>query len=217
MEYRSATPSGRQTPHLQPARLSSRRPTAVIAAKTSAIPPVPVRSGMHRSPPLTTSLNDNNSQPLYGDRMLPKEGNTRLKIKSTPGIESRIRSPLVPRPSSFNTHEQERSGGGIGGAVASAARRLHRAITPSDSGGSWADAGALASEQNDLLDEPVEVLKAEESVLVTVRWDFVCFSSPPGERYPFFADPRIESGHQTMWRSRETGRRSGIRLHGMII
>ena len=169
MDYRAATPSGRQTPGLQSAKISSRRLTTTTSAKTPSIPPVPVRSGLHRSPPLTTSLNDNNPQPGYGERVPLKDGAARLKIKSTPGVEARTRSPLVPRPqSSTASHAPERNGG-LGGAVVSAAKRLHRAITPSDSGGSWADAGALASERRDAYDAPVEDLRADESVLVTVR------------------------------------------------
>ncbi|ORX37049.1 P-loop containing nucleoside triphosphate hydrolase protein [Kockovaella imperatae] len=171
MDHRSATPGGHQTPGIPTSKLSSRRPQISVNPLRPA--PAPPLSSLpshvassHRSPPLTSTSRDN-QRPEPG-HVLPKEGGvgvgTRLKIKSTPSAESRYRTPLGPRTSAYGS---QGASSGLGGAVVSAARRLHRAITPSVSGGSWAEVGALAVEEN--LDEPWEMLKSNETVLVTVR------------------------------------------------
>ena len=171
MDRGYSTPTGRQTPHQASAKVSSRRPVATASTPyTSFHKPLPSISNaptLHRSPPLTTSLLANTAQPPSVSYVLPKEGAGKLRIKSIQATD-RCHSPLVPRTIPSNSIPSRSTG--LGSAVASAAKRLHRAITPSDSGGSWAEHGALSEERGDVvLEEPVEELSSSENVLVTVR------------------------------------------------
>ena len=168
MDQRYGTPAGgRSTPFQSTTKMSSR---PRIPSNPRATP------SLTRSPPLTTSLNDNQPPPkpksletghvlLKQSVMSPglqKDSTTRLKIRPS-AITPEPRSRTAVRPSTII-----RTPGMLGGVV-SAAKRMHRAITPSDSDGSLVDMyGALPS-SNSELEEPIQELGSSETVLVTVR------------------------------------------------
>ena len=150
---------GRSTPLLK----MSSRPRIAGTAR--------VNPGLTRSPPLTTSLNDNPRLESLSAVLTPKEGTAKLRIKSSTTPEAKSR--LVPK-------SLQRAGVPIAppnqytpSRFAGSSSLRTTMLAPSDSDGSLAEAwqGLSHAQAGSSLsyDEPTAKLEASEAVLVTVR------------------------------------------------
>jgi len=151
---------GRSTPHLK----MSSRPRIAGGAKINPV--------LTRSPPLTTSLNDNPRLESVTSILAPKEGSSKLRIKSstTPEAKSRLVPKSMQRagvpivPPTQQTPSRFAGGSNLRTTM----------LAPSDSDGSLADAWQGLSHTHAgssiLPTEPTERLEASEAVLVTVRY-----------------------------------------------
>jgi len=178
-------------PPFQPTSKMSSRPGP--KSQLSKLQPNPA---LARSPPLTTSVNANT--PHYPSSynydnpssfLSPKDGggSIKLKIKSSTTPEARSRLGIKPITTRI---------------AAVASRSLHRAITPSDSEGSLADAW-LGSNPAHLVQEvgldfeDEEEQGETEAVLVTVRY----VRRPQLSHVTLM--PLLEFGLRMLWSYRE--------------